>query len=139
MSGVALVDSSAFLSLEDPDERSHREARRALEDMVEAGTRLVTTNFVFDETYTLILARLGRGRAVTWGERFMSGKLVLVYRVEQRHEARAWDIILTFSDKDFSYTDATSFAVAEDFGIDSAFSLDRHFHQYGSLRVVPGT
>lgn len=134
---AALVDSSAFLSLEDPDERSHEAALRALRDLVESGVRLVTTNFVFDESYTLILARLGRDRAVAWGDRFKSGKLVGLYRIEDQHEARAWGIILSFSDKDFSYTDATSFALADDLGIQTALSLDRHFRQYGAFRVVP--
>ena len=58
-------------------------------------------------------------------------------RVDEDHEARAWEIILAFSDKDFSYTDATSFAVAENLGISEALSLDHHFHQYGALRVWP--
>jgi len=113
------------------------EARGALDELLASGARLVTTNFVFDETYTLILTRLGRERAVTWGERFKAGKLVRVFRIEEAHETRAWEIILAFSDKDFSYTDATSFALAEDLGIETAFSLDRHFHQLGSLRVLP--
>ncbi len=134
---TALVDSSAFLSLEDPDERSHLRARRTLEELVGSGGRLLTTNFVFDETYTLILTRLGRARAVAWGEAFRQGQLVQLLRVGEDHEARAWEIILAFQDKDFSYTDATSFAVAESLGIEEAFSLDRHFRQYGALRVVP--
>lgn len=132
-----LVDSTAFLSLEDPDEGSHARSRRTLEDLVAAGARLLTTNFVFDETYTLILARLGRRRAVAWGESFRGGQLVQVLRVDPDHEGRAWEIIIAYEDKDFSYTDATSFAVAESLGIAEAFSFDRHFRQFGKFRVLP--
>lgn len=134
---TVLVDSSAFLSLEDPDERSHLRARRTLDELLGSGARLLTTNFVFDETYTLILARLGRARAVAWGESFRQGQLVQLLRVGEDHEARAWEIILAFQDEDVSYTDATSLAVAETLGIEEAFSLDQHFRRYGSLRVVP--
>lgn len=134
---LVLVDSSAFLSLLDPSERSHERCRGTLEGLVGEGTALVTTNFVFDETYTLMLSHLGRSRAVEWGERFRGGGLVRLLRVGEDHETRAWEIILAFEDKDFSYTDATTFAVAESLGIEEAFSLDRHFRQYGKLRVVP--
>lgn len=134
---LVLVDSSAFLSLEDPDERSHARARQALKDLVAGGARLLTTNFVFDETYTLLLTRLGRHRAVAWGTSFLDGRLVQLLRVEEDHEARAWEIILDFEDKAFSYTDATSFAVADSLGIEEAFSLDSHFREYGRLRVLP--
>lgn len=74
---------------------------------------------------------------MAWGESFRQGQLVQLLRVGEDHEARAWEIILAFQDKDFSYTDATSFAVAETLGIEEAFSLDQHFRRYGSLRVVP--
>jgi len=132
-----LVDSSAFLAIEDPSERSHSQASGALQALVAGKARLLTTNFVFDETYTLILTRLGRGRAVEWGEAFKAGKLVQLVRVQEEHELAAWEILLTFGDKNFSYTDATSFALAESLEIKQAFSLDEHFRQYGRLQVIP--
>ncbi|MGI8426523.1 MAG: type II toxin-antitoxin system VapC family toxin [Actinomycetota bacterium] len=132
-----LVDSSAFLSLEDPAEKSHARSLRTFESLIGDESRFLTTNFVFDETYTLILTRLGRERAINWGDGFLSGKLVQLVRVQEDHEQEAWKILKEFSDKDFSYTDATSFAVAESLGIGTAFALDRHFHQFGRLVIVP--
>jgi len=55
-------------------------------DLVAQEARLLTTNLVFDEAYTLVLARLGRDRAVTWGERFRAGRLVRALRVYPDHE-----------------------------------------------------
>jgi predicted nucleic acid-binding protein len=134
---AALVDSSAFLSLEDPDERSHERCIAILDDLISTGVRLLTTNFVFDETYALILTRLSRARAVAWGASLKRGQLVRLLRVSEDHEARAWDILTAFEDKEFSYTDATSFAVAESLGVESTFSLDQHFKQFGSFAVLP--
>ncbi|MCA1600434.1 MAG: PIN domain-containing protein [Acidobacteria bacterium] len=132
-----LVDSSAFLAIEDPSERSHSRATSALRKLVAARTKLLTTNFIFDETYTLILTRLGRRRAVEWGKAFKSGNLVQLVRVQEEHETFAWEILMTFADKDFSYTDATSFALAESLEFEQAFAVDDHFRQYGRIRVVP--
>ena len=44
---------------------------------------------------------------------------------------RAEDILAHYQDKTFSLTDALSFAVMERLGIQAAFSLDRHFAQFG--------
>ena len=44
---------------------------------------------------------------------------------------RAKAIIDQYTDKDFSLTDATSFAVMERLRVTSAFTFDRHFAQYG--------
>lgn len=134
---ACLIDSSAFISLEARDEERHSAARQTFGELVAAGTDLVTTNFVFDETYTFLLARLGRTHAVTWGEHHLHSQIVRRVRVTEEHERRAWGIINAFVDKAFSYTDATSFAVAEALGIDSAFAFDEHFVQYGRLRVLP--
>jgi predicted nucleic acid-binding protein len=133
-----LVDSSAFLALDDPAERNHPQTVATFQELVRGGARLLTTNFVFDEAYTLLLVRLGRQRAVAWGESLRNSGLVRLERVDEDHEAPAWEIILAFSDKDFTYTNATtSFAVAENLDIPEALSLDRHFHQFGALRVWP--
>ena len=134
---AAIVDSSLFLSLEDPDERRHEDAREAFEYALADGVGLVTTNFVFDESYTLILARLGRNRAVAWGEALRASRVVRMVRVTAAHEARTWEILTAYADKPFSYTDATSFAVAEALDIDGALALDRHFVQWGRLEVAP--
>lgn len=132
-----IVDSSAFLSLEDRDEYAHAATRDAFRGLVSEHVPLLTTNFVFDETYTLILSRLGRRRAVDWGHGFRSSKLIEIVRVDEEHEQAAWQLILTFSDKNFSYTDATTFAICRAFGIEEALSRDGHLRQYGALSVLP--
>jgi uncharacterized protein len=44
---------------------------------------------------------------------------------------RGREIIYRYGDKDFTLTDATSFAVMERLAITRAFSFDHHFSQYG--------
>ena len=39
--------------------------------------------------------------------------------------------LLDRSDKTYSYTDATSFAVMERLGLKTAFAFDPHFRQHG--------
>ncbi|MBI5739622.1 MAG: hypothetical protein HZA16_02775 [Nitrospirae bacterium] len=56
--------------------------------------------------------------------------------IEDDFEAKAWDIFLKYKDKDFSYTDCTSFALMEKLRIDTAFSFDSHFKAM-KFHVVP--
>jgi uncharacterized protein len=52
-------------------------------------------------------------------------------RVRANDEERARQIIFQYDDKDFSFTDAISFAIMERLNLKLAFSFDRHFAQYG--------
>ena len=49
----------------------------------------------------------------------------------------AWKVFEEFDDKNWSFTDCTSKVVMEQLGIEVAFAFDHHFHQYGTIRVVP--
>ena len=60
-----------------------------------------------------------------------------IVRVKWADEQRAREIIFSQTDKNYTLTDATSFAVMERFGIGSAFTFDRHFAQYGFAVLGP--
>ena len=54
-----------------------------------------------------------------------------IERVSAEDEAAARQIIARYTDKTFSYTDATSWAVMTRLRIRTAFAFDPHFRQYG--------
>lgn len=115
----------------DRTEVDHEAAVRELNRLTQVGTQLVLTNFVRAEAHALILNRLGRAIA----DRFLFGLATdttgSLVRTTEADEARALDIIRRYADKDFSLTDAISFAVMERLGIDTALTFDRHFIQFG--------
>lgn len=53
---------------------------------------------------------------------------------ERAERARAW--FFRWTDKDFSFTDCTSFAVMRELRLKSALTTDGHFRQAG-FQVVP--
>jgi predicted nucleic acid-binding protein len=125
----ALVDTSAYYALVDDDDVYHVRAN-AIGAALRG--RLYTTNLILAETHALLLRRLGRETAAQF--------LIASYqtrtnfaRVTWADEQRAIEIITTHDDKDYSLTDATSFAVMERLGITTAFTFDRHFAQYGFM------
>lgn len=130
------VDTSAFVALRNAAEAEHERAREALSGLLSEGVSLFTSNYVFAETYTALLVRVGRGEAVEWGRRFRASGAIELVRVEQEVEDDAWQILERHGDKRWSYVDATSFALIEREGNGEAFSFDSHFEQRG-LRVWP--
>lgn len=130
------VDTSAFVALRNESEAEHQRARAALSALVEEGVSLFTSNYVFAETYTALLVRVGRREAVEWGRRFRAGEAVELVRLERDVEEEAWAILERHGDKRWSYVDATSFALIERDGGGEAFAFDAHFAQRG-LRLLP--
>lgn len=130
------IDTSAFVALRNESEAEHRRARRALAGLLETGATLFTSNYVFAETYTALLVRVGREEAIEWGRRFRAGEAIELVRLDPDVEDEAWEILERHHDKRWSYVDATSFALVERHGTDEAFAFDVHFSQRG-LRVVP--
>jgi uncharacterized protein len=131
------VDTSAFVALRNKSEVEHERARRALAGLIAEGVGLFTSNYVFAETYTALLVRVGRGEAIEWGRRFRAGGAVELVHLDRGLEEDAWEILESHDDKGWSYVDATSFALIERDGGGEAFAFDAHFDQRG-LRVLPG-
>jgi len=131
------VDSSAYLALLDQDDAHHIEAIGLLTRMAEAGYRQFTTNVLLIEAHALILSSLGRFQAIQF-LRDLSKSNTAIVRVRALDEERAKQILFRYTDKDFSFTDAISFAVMERLRIGLAFTFDRHFAQYGFTLLADG-
>lgn len=124
---AVIVDTSAIYALLDRSDANHDGAVSLLKKMRDTGDMVVITNFVVAETHALVMAKLGQGLARSW----LGGLCWPVERVTKEDEQRAREIIWTYEDKAFSYTDATTFAAMERMGIETAFTFDKHFTQFG--------
>ena len=133
---AVFIDTSAFVALRNGSEAEHERARTALAELVSEGVALFTSNYVFAETYTALMVRVGRAEAIEWGRRFRAGGAIELVRLDEDVEEKAWAILEQHGDKDWSYVDATSFALIERDGGSEAFAFDVHFGQRG-LRVLP--
>ncbi|MBI3061385.1 MAG: PIN domain-containing protein [Deltaproteobacteria bacterium] len=122
-----LVDTSAVYALIDRDDSYHRKAVSLLRSLPRRGLTPLLTNFIVAESHALLLSRLGANIARDW----LLRQIWPVEPVTPQDEAKAREIIQRYTDKSFSYTDATSFAVMERLGIKEAFAFDPHFRQYG--------
>ena len=132
--GRAFVDTSAFYAVADADDAAHETARRIRRSLVGHQSRLFTSNFIIDESYTLIRYHLGYRQAISFLDQLSETALTIV-RITHDDEMRAEQILRRYRDKAFSYTDATSFVVMERLSIPTAFSFDNDFTQYGFVTL----
>jgi uncharacterized protein len=126
----ALVDASAYFALLDQDDANHAQALAIRDRLIAESWRLFTTNFILAETHALLLNRLSQAIATRFLRNMDHSPTTLVW-VTLADVERAKAIIYQYEDKDFSLTDATSFAMMERIRVPSAFTFDRHFAQYG--------
>ncbi len=128
-----LWDTSGVIAFLRADDPHHDEAMACTRRLEREGAHLVLTNFIVSEIYTLLRARISPDLARRW----LRENPILPERITASDEERAKEILLNQDDKDYSYVDATSFAVMERLDLDTAFTFDRHFEQFGWKRLSP--
>lgn len=131
---MIFVDTGAWFASIVPWDSHHLDASHWLRQNKEL---LFTTDFIADETLTLLRARNESRRAIRIVELLFGGKLASLYFLAEAEIRTASEIFKNYADKDWSFTDCTSKLIIEQQGISSAFCFDRHFRQFGSITVVP--
>lgn len=131
------VDTSAWDAIVDSGDSNH-ELARLFQNEIAGRYRLVVTNYILDELYTLLLMNVGYLRTVRFKEQLdilIEEKLLRVIWVTPKISTDAWHIFEQFNkDKEWSYTDCVSYVVMKDLNIGEAFAFDHHFEQMGFVR-----
>jgi len=129
---VIFVDTGAFYASKVVNDINHPSAI-SIEKMISEGKygKMVTTNYVLDELYTLLYGRVSHEQTIKIGETIRKSPNIRIIWILEALEEKAWDFFKKNQDKTYSFTDCTSFIVMQSLGIDIAFSYDFHFEQAG--------
>jgi predicted nucleic acid-binding protein len=130
---LVFVDTGAFYALADRRDPAHLRAKRFIEAF---DSRLLTTDFIFAETMSLLTKRLGKAIAVTFGQGVRNSPLFRIEEATPKVREDAWRLFAAQRDKDYDLIDCISFSVMDSFRIREVFGFDRHFVQYG-FRLLP--
>jgi len=132
-----LIDTSAWDAIEDALDPNHDIALLFKEEAVE-NYRLVTTSYILDEAYTLLLLNIGYTRTVEFKrsvDAMLGSGVLVVVHISESIEKAAWGVFEQFNvDKEWSFTECTSKVVMERRNILEAFSFDHHFEQMGFVK-----
>lgn len=128
---MIFVDTGAWIAIEDKKDINHGKAPEFKQELLDSRERLITTNYVLDETYTLMLLDLGYGKTVSFKHKLdgiIRSNLMIIVHITPNIERVAWETFERFNkDKIGSFTDCTSKVIMEWFGIRGSIYLRSPF------------
>ena len=132
-------DTSFFFALVAKRDPAHRQAVAAYEKLLRAGARVVTTDYVVDETLTLTKARIDAPTSLSLLDRMERSESIELEPVTSDKFLASKQYFRKHSDHGYSFTDCTSFVVMRELAIDVALTTDRHFKAAGFEVLLPTT
>lgn len=132
------IDTSALIAYYNADDEHHIKAFEAMEKIRKGETpltRFYITDYIFDETVTFIECVLNKHElALNVGEALQTSPFTTMIRIDEELFKEAWNFFK--ENKDYSFTDCTSFNAMKRHGITHAFTLDKHFQNAG-FQTIP--
>lgn len=125
------VDTSAWYALNDRDDQFHQQALEKLLQIKSERIEVITSDYVFDESVTLISARIGHRAAVSFGDSMLKSNVRQMLTISDDVRLAAFELFRKYADKTLSFTDCTSFALMKRYKLKTAFTFDAHFRQVG--------
>ena len=131
---MIFVDTSCWIAASTRKDAHHHEALRLVRG---TDALLVTTNHVRGETWTFLNRRHGHGPAVAFLERMSRALRLRIEFVSRELEEEALRWLRERDEREYSFVDATSFAVMRSLRIREALAFDGNFAAAGftELRV----
>jgi len=127
------LDSSFFKAVIDTDDDFYSKARTQWQSLINTNRSLITTNYILDETFTLVRVKCNLRRALELRDVLFKKKINLtIIRVTLDDDASAWE----WFEKDWSklsFTDCVSFAVMKRLGLTDVATFDAHFKRAGFI------
>jgi uncharacterized protein len=130
------VDTAGWLACANASDIAHARACMARDAALEQGALLVTTDYVIDETLTLIRKRINLKAAEKWWLQIETSSRLRWEWIDIERTEKARALFFRHRDKDYSFTDCTSFVVMRELKINQAITTDHHFKQIG-FQILP--
>lgn len=128
---MVFLDTGAFIARFIQNDQYHQQAIKSWELLQKEDTKCVTSNFVLDETFTLLGRRAGyqfaHGRALN----IYASRSLSIIRPDLNDEMNALNYFKKYADQTISFTDCISFALMDRIKIKRVFTFDKHFSWAG--------
>jgi predicted nucleic acid-binding protein len=130
---VIFVDTSFWVALRNRRDGNHVPAERLLKE--HSSTPLLTTNHVRGETWTYLRRRAGHRAAVDFLEVVERSPRIRLTHVGEDLENEAIRWLRRRDDREYSFVDATSFALMRSLRISQVLAFDQDFAAAGFVVV----
>lgn len=124
---MIFIDTGAFLARFVQRDQYNAPCIQAWDELQRSRVQCVTSNFVLDETFTLLARRTDYAFAAQRARNLLGSRELRILRPSQEEERAALDWFEKFADQRVSFTDCVSFVLLRRNRIDRVFGFDRHF------------
>ena len=125
------IDTGAFIARHLKRDQYNGTAVTGWKELQTKNERYFTSNFVLDETFTLLGRRAGYKFASQRARNIYLSDTITILRPDREAEIKALDLFEKYSNLEVSYTDCISFVLMSMNRIDRVFSFDKHFEIAG--------
>jgi uncharacterized protein len=128
---MIFIDTGAWLARYLANDQHHKSGVTLWNKIRTARERCITSNFVLDETLTLLARRASYSFAAETARIIYNSSALEILRPDSHTEQAALDWFEKFADQQVSFTDCISFALMHEAGIETVYSFDSHFDRAG--------
>ena len=132
-----LADTSFFFALVAKRDPAHRQAVKAFAKLLRARCRVITTDYIVDETLTLTKARINARAALALLDRIERSEAINLEDIAPHRFDTAKAFFVKHADHGYSFTDCTSFVLMRELRMTQALTTDRHFSEAGFEALLP--
>jgi predicted nucleic acid-binding protein len=130
---VIFADTSFWVALRNRRDPRHEEATTLLRLHGDRG--IVTSNHVRGETWTYLRRRAGHGPAVAFLDSLERSPRVRILPVSEKQEGEALRFLRQRDEREYSFVDATSFALMRSLRAREALAFDGDFSAAGFIEL----
>jgi predicted nucleic acid-binding protein len=133
------VDTWGWFAIANTREVHYQIMNQILDSLLKSRIHIITTDFILDETYTLVRLKVNHSSALLLHqkiEQIYSSNLMEIIHISSEIQQISWRIFERYADKTFSFTDCTSFAIMRSMEITHVLTNDHHFEQMG-FSIIP--
>jgi len=131
MANEIFFDTSGLFSIVVNDDDKHETASDIVRRVIKNGNRLVATDYIINETATLLKAWEHAQAISNLFDGVMSSRTCRIDWMDPEHFDSTKAFFLKHHDHEWSFTDCFSFIVMRSAGILDALTKDAHFKEAG--------
>lgn len=136
---MIFVDASAWYALLAEKDLHHSEAAEFFAEVARGRFGApVTTDYVLDETFTLLRLCQGVAPVRRLADLLQRSPTIHRVRIGEGTFQASLELMLSHADKKWSFTDCSSFVTMREAGVSRAFTLDHNFSEAGFEVLPPG-
>jgi len=125
------LDTSGLFSFLIKNDDKHKDTSLIINKAINSGKHLITTDYIVDETATLLKSRGYSYIIPAFFDGIVSSKACHVEWMDQDLFDITKTFFIKFKDHEWSFTDCFSFVIMKNAGITEAITKDEHFREAG--------